>query len=451
MVLIDSPGFDDTTRTDIDILKIIGVHLQQGSQKNKLLSGIIYMRRITDNRMQGSALNNLRILRKLCGVDNYGHIVLVTSQWDVVVPADGENREKQLCEDFWADMRGKGAKVERHFNNRESAIKILREFVPQKPFELEFQKQFIAMGGNVAQTDVGKEILQILFGKISDYQNQITKLKEDNKRAEIEMAKMVTEIQNLKEDMKQSEKKRERERERDKEREKELIDNLSSMKELINEAKIAKEKAESDMQDLKKEIENVQQGKRTAEAIEVELKSKEELAAEAKAAEGKAEEDEGEKDNVDIEMQGLMTEIEKLKEEMERQKAITEDLKRKEQLLGEAEALKKRAETKKREAEENMLLIQKEVDKVQLGEKDRLIAADLELKKILISQREEERDDEGHNMIVSKTKLEKLRGLESIARDAIKSVEEPANDEVYFPQTANSKTKRSKLRQCAVQ
>src|ERR1700733_1884283 len=119
MILFDSPGFDDTNRADIDLLKMIGLHLQQGAKENKYLTGVIYIRNITDGRMSGSALNYLRVLRQLCGADHYGHIALVTSHWDRIGTAEGEARETQLCTDFWADMINKGAKVCRHTNTKE--------------------------------------------------------------------------------------------------------------------------------------------------------------------------------------------------------------------------------------------------------------------------------------------------------------------------------------------
>jgi chromosome segregation ATPase len=368
MILIDSPGFDDTTLTDIDILKLIGLHLEQGSKEKKFLTGVIYMRRITDNRMPRSALNNLRVLKKLCGADHYAHIALVTTHWDMVAPAKGEDHETQLRteDEYWRDMIQNGATVNRHENSTESALEILRQFLRKSPFELQFQKEFVAMHGNVGDTAAGKEIIQILWEKLGEYEERISELIEDNRRAKIAKDRMETEMRNLKADMEWLKQHGEREKEREREREREINENLrwkeklideanaarenvegeirqlkaeiarlkqekdNSLNEdlrlkqkLIDDARIAKEKAESDVQDLKKEMEGGQQGKQTERAIEEDLKSKEELVAEAKVA----------KDKADGGMQVLMAEIEKLKQEMEKQKARNEELKLKEQLL----------------------------------------------------------------------------------------------------------------------
>jgi hypothetical protein len=171
MVLIDTPGFDDDYRDDAEILNFIGIYLQQGSKERKILTGVIYMQRITDNMMYGLAPRSLLVLRKLCGADRYTNIALVTSQWDLVAPAEGEDRENQLCakDGRWGEMIRNGATVHRHSNSKESAIKILRQFLPKPLSVLQFQKELSTGHGNVGSTAAGKEMVEVLYRKLDEY------------------------------------------------------------------------------------------------------------------------------------------------------------------------------------------------------------------------------------------------------------------------------------------
>jgi hypothetical protein len=97
--LIDTPGFDDTHRSDAKVLREIAAWLTHSySHKNDkiLLNGIIYLHRISDSRMKGSAKKNLLMFEKLCGEDALKKVILVTTMWDKVPLDEAEAREKQL-------------------------------------------------------------------------------------------------------------------------------------------------------------------------------------------------------------------------------------------------------------------------------------------------------------------------------------------------------------------
>ncbi|OCH83803.1 hypothetical protein OBBRIDRAFT_742684, partial [Obba rivulosa] len=67
VTLIDTPGFDDTTKSDTDILKMIAVYLSTTYENGYKLSGVIYIHRISDFRMTGVSRRNFTMFRKLCG------------------------------------------------------------------------------------------------------------------------------------------------------------------------------------------------------------------------------------------------------------------------------------------------------------------------------------------------------------------------------------------------
>jgi hypothetical protein len=59
--LIDAPGFDDTDRTPDEFCTVILKWLASSYLAGERLHGIIYLHRIQDIRMSGSAQTNLRM------------------------------------------------------------------------------------------------------------------------------------------------------------------------------------------------------------------------------------------------------------------------------------------------------------------------------------------------------------------------------------------------------
>jgi predicted GTPase len=66
LFLVDTPGFDDTYRSDTDILKEIANWLSTAYEENIKLAGIIYLHRIEDVRLGGAAMRNLRMFKAQC-------------------------------------------------------------------------------------------------------------------------------------------------------------------------------------------------------------------------------------------------------------------------------------------------------------------------------------------------------------------------------------------------
>ncbi|CZR65995.1 uncharacterized protein PAC_15895 [Phialocephala subalpina] len=113
--LIDTPGFDDTSRSETEILREIAGALQVLTNLRVDLYGIIYLHRITDPRVSGAAMKSLRVLEKICGDEAYRNVFLVTTMWNRLEDTEGgdkigEDREAGLCEKpFWGTLREEGA------------------------------------------------------------------------------------------------------------------------------------------------------------------------------------------------------------------------------------------------------------------------------------------------------------------------------------------------------
>ena len=117
LVLVDTPGFDDTNMSDFEILRAIAKWLETVFEQGQLLSGIVYLHRITDTRVGGSARRALHLFQRICGEDNYKNVILATTFWNSIAHCEetGVDREQQLLsnEGFWKCMKEKGAQTTR--------------------------------------------------------------------------------------------------------------------------------------------------------------------------------------------------------------------------------------------------------------------------------------------------------------------------------------------------
>jgi hypothetical protein len=66
-ILIDTPGFNDTYRSDEEVFKTIADWLTDSFKAQEQLHGIIYLHRIDIPRVSGSAMRSMRMLELLCG------------------------------------------------------------------------------------------------------------------------------------------------------------------------------------------------------------------------------------------------------------------------------------------------------------------------------------------------------------------------------------------------
>lgn len=162
LFLIDTPGFDDTHKSDTDILREVADWLQRAYQNRILLSGIIYLHRITDVRMGGSAMKNLRMFKKLCGDNGLANVVLATTMWSSGVDEKtAVYREEQLRTqpDFWAKMVEKGSKIFRHDRGAASATEIVDYLISRKQtVVLDIQRELVDERKTLQDTAAGAEI-----------------------------------------------------------------------------------------------------------------------------------------------------------------------------------------------------------------------------------------------------------------------------------------------------
>jgi len=65
VLILDTPGFDDTERSDFQVLTEVAESLARLYKDDFRVSGILYLHNILENRVRGSSLKNLQIFEKL--------------------------------------------------------------------------------------------------------------------------------------------------------------------------------------------------------------------------------------------------------------------------------------------------------------------------------------------------------------------------------------------------
>ncbi|KAJ4415326.1 hypothetical protein N0V85_002767 [Neurospora sp. IMI 360204] len=194
----DTPGFNDTQLSDVDILKDIAFFLSQLHLRKVRLGGILYLHPITDNRVSGSALKTFNILRALCGLQSLKCASLVTTKWDALrsskddLAAYGRENELKYTSNLWGSMRQHGSQSYRWLGSEASARSIVREVIQtscrntSSPV-LQIQRELVDEKRPLDSTSAGREIMK-------HYGDRCQKLKQelDNLRSELLSASDLT-------------------------------------------------------------------------------------------------------------------------------------------------------------------------------------------------------------------------------------------------------------------
>lgn len=186
--LIDTPGFDDTF-TSTYILKNIAVFLSANYRRGAQLTDIIYMHRISGNRLTGSSLWNIEMFKELCGDDAYKHVVLSTSMWGKEYSSISVDRESELKDEnsFWGLINSPGNPIMRWDNDRASALSIvdhlLKDRVENGPVALRIQRELVDENRELERTSAGQRISKDLAEAKRKWAAEIEQLREEHQQA----------------------------------------------------------------------------------------------------------------------------------------------------------------------------------------------------------------------------------------------------------------------------
>jgi myosin heavy subunit len=157
-------------------------------EENVKLNGVLYVHRITDTRVTGTNKRNLLMFKKLCGDDFYPRVFLVGTMWDKVKEAEGRAREDELVRnsEFWGTMVEKGARVMRHWGNRDSAMAILFDLIDRDPkvnapTVLQVQKEMVDENRTLDETSAGQQFEAELIKQREKHAKEMKQMQEDIK------------------------------------------------------------------------------------------------------------------------------------------------------------------------------------------------------------------------------------------------------------------------------
>jgi len=183
--LIDTPGFNDTHRTDGEILHELAFWLLKSYTHDIRLSGVVYLHSISDNRIQGSALRALNIFKNLVGKENYHGVILATTMWDKLDDDDYDSaraRQKELMTNlnFWGDMKQGRSQVMALRAGRTSVEEIVNHIATEdKRLSLRIQCQMSEPENyHIHETDAGKVLYKELYEEKRNMEQKLNDLRK---------------------------------------------------------------------------------------------------------------------------------------------------------------------------------------------------------------------------------------------------------------------------------
>lgn len=339
--LIDTPGFDDTTRTDTSVLIEIAAWLKKSYDDKVQLAGIVYLHRISDNRVGGSGTHNIRLFKELCGEQALSCVVLTTSMWDLVPPEKAKQREKELIskEEFWGGLVRHGCRVARQDDGSVSATMIIRHILSQKrPDSFQIQDE-MADGTPLIRTKAGRVLEEKLDEQTRVSEERMKRLQDEIERLKAEKAESEKRTQEEKERLEREASEREKKEQEEKERwEKETAEANRRAAEAENRAQEERESRRRQAQEEKERQERETSERKKKEQKEKERWEKETAEANRRAveAEKRAQEERKRRQQAQEErdratedrLRKLEEQFESAKKEKERNEEEKENLKR---------------------------------------------------------------------------------------------------------------------------
>ncbi|KAF8811580.1 hypothetical protein BYT27DRAFT_7252672 [Phlegmacium glaucopus] len=186
LVFVDTPGFDDTQKSDVDILKMVADWLKSTYAKDILLSGLLYFHRISDNRMAGTPLKNLRMFEELCGKNAFENVILATTMWDEIDETTGVARERELKSKYWKAMLDRNSRTSRFLRTRESAFTLIDPLIDaaNKRSSVLLQQEMVDMRKKLPATSAGQELFSKMELLVRQREELLNRIRNEMKRAD---------------------------------------------------------------------------------------------------------------------------------------------------------------------------------------------------------------------------------------------------------------------------
>ncbi|KAH8730362.1 P-loop containing nucleoside triphosphate hydrolase protein [Phaeosphaeriaceae sp. PMI808] len=182
--LVDTPGFNDTHKSETEVLQDIAKWLRETYEGDTRLSGIIYLHSLNNVRMEGSALRNLKMFRQLCGQEPLKNVILATTFWSKVTKDDALRREEQLrtTPEFWGDMLDRGSTMKR-LVDKNSARDIVGLLVKKPPVILQIQHELVEDCKPLSETSAGQTVSEELVRLAQKHKDDMARVQHEMQEA----------------------------------------------------------------------------------------------------------------------------------------------------------------------------------------------------------------------------------------------------------------------------
>ncbi|KAI5795148.1 P-loop containing nucleoside triphosphate hydrolase protein [Geopyxis carbonaria] len=214
VLLVDTPGFNDTYRSDVEILREIAGVLTLQFGCGVKLCGVLYLHDILSPRITGSSARQLAILQRIVGEENFRNVVLVTTKWpsrcsepDIGAPV----REGDLRQRFWEPMLRGRAGMCRFDGTPENAACIVRGLLGRAGDEgvvLRLQRELMQDRMILHKTAAGQMVVgfreseQQMLHNMNQWGGNVGgELKEEVERLTMSIKRRTEEEERLKEDI----------------------------------------------------------------------------------------------------------------------------------------------------------------------------------------------------------------------------------------------------------
>lgn len=193
LTLLDTPGFNDQNRSDLDILGEIASFL--ASKNLPPIWAIVFTHAITENRVTGSSRLNLDIAKALCGKRFYSRLAILTTMWNKMPNDEAQElwskRETQILTSpsFWGEMNETGSHHARFDDTRTSGMEFLKQLLdlgPPGPGSFAYEQE-LRVGVPLEHTTAGAIILAERDRRRQQLEAELRE-EERNQREEMEEA-----------------------------------------------------------------------------------------------------------------------------------------------------------------------------------------------------------------------------------------------------------------------
>ncbi|GJJ78404.1 hypothetical protein EMPS_10763 [Entomortierella parvispora] len=159
VMILDTPGFDDTHRSDTEILTEVADHLANLHRNGFQVCGIVYLHSIREDRVRGSSYKNLKMFEKLCGEDALQNVVMLTNRWGQIDELEAVRREDELKAEYWNMYLAAGCTIDR-YRDRNDLVRIFEALLQQNPTVLDIQSEIVDGHKSMSETSAGA-LLQV--------------------------------------------------------------------------------------------------------------------------------------------------------------------------------------------------------------------------------------------------------------------------------------------------